>query len=168
MAEQESEKEIEEEIKAESFSFPPGSSQTALQKYHSARQKRERVDVTPSPPSAPAQIDDWKVTLADRITKERCSRRIQAGGAFRKPYINLPEEWVLWWYSNYKDKKDIAPIVDLEFSADKTRITIEKRGPAEGMKKSIYDDDIPEVFPADSDEEAEALEREKEEKSRGF
>jgi len=165
MAEQQSEKQIEEEIKPESFSLPPGSSQKTLTKYHAAR--RKQIDVTPSPPAAPTILGDWKVTLADRITKERCSRRIQAGGAFRKPYINLPEVWVLWWYSNYKDKKDITPIVDLEFSADKSTITIRKRPPAVGMEKSIYDDDddrVPKVFPADSDEEAEALEQENQEK----
>jgi hypothetical protein len=164
MAEEESEKEIEEEIQ-ERFSFEPGSSQTALQKYHSAR--RKRIDVTPSPPAAPAQIgEQWKITLADRITKERCSRRIQVGGTFRKPYINLPEEWVLWWYSNFRDKKDIAPIVDLEFSADKNTITIRKRPPAEGMEKSIYDDDniVTEVHEIDSDKAAELDEIEREEK----
>ena len=161
-SENKSDKEFGIEGKRERFSFAPGSSQTALQKYQSAR--RKEIDVTPSPPAAPAILGgDWKVTLADRITKERCSRRIQAGGTYRKPYINLPEEWILWWYPNYRDRKDIAPIVDLEFSADKSMITIRKRPPAEGMEKSIYDDDhVPKVFPADSDEEAEALERERE------
>jgi hypothetical protein len=161
MAEQ-SENEIEEEVKIQEFSFMPGSSQKTLTKYHAAR--RKEIDVTPSPPAAPPQIGNWRIVLADKVTKERCSRRIQVGGTYRKPYINLPEEWILWWYSNFRDKKDIAPIVDLEFSADKSTIIIKKRPPAKGMERSIYadhDDDLLEVFPTDSDRAAELHEIEK-------
>jgi hypothetical protein len=170
MAEQ-TEKEIEEgfEIdgRKEKFSFMPGSSQKTLTKYHAAR--RKEIDVTPSPPAVPPRIGNWRIILADKVTKERCHRSIQAGGTYRKPYINLPEEWILWWYSNFRDKKDIAPLVDLEFSADKTTIIIRKRPPAEGMQKSIYDDDddderVPKIFAADSDAAQELFEQENQEK----
>jgi hypothetical protein len=166
MAEQKSKNKTEEEFeiegKKETFSLPPGSSRTALQNYQSAR--RKEIDVTPSPPSAPPILGDWRITLADRLTKERCSRRIQVAGHSRStPYVNLPEVWVLWWYSNYKDKKAIAPIVDLEFSEDKSEIRIRKRPPAEGMEKSIYDDhnNVPSIFAVDSDEYAARTEEEK-------
>ena len=164
MADQETENKSENEIQ-ERFNFKPGSSQTALQKYHAAQ--RKKIDVTPSPPASPPQIGDWRITLADKATKERCSRRIQVCGHNRNtPSINLPEAWILWWYSNYKDKKDVVPLVDLEFSADKSTITIRKRPPAKGMEKSIYDDDNnlrTEVFAADSDEYARKLEDEQQE-----
>jgi hypothetical protein len=160
MAEQ-SENEIEEEVKIQEFSFMPGSSQKTLTKYHAAR--RKEIDVTPSPPAVPPQIGNWRIVLADKVTKERCSRSIQLGGTYRKPYINLPEEWILWWYSNFRDKKDIAPLVDLEFSADKSTIIIKKRPPAKGMERSIYDDhnNVPSIFAVDSDEYAARTEEEK-------
>jgi hypothetical protein len=149
MAEQqETDKEIDMK-----FSFPPGSSQWPLDKYHAARRKIEIAEETLSARPDCAEV---KIGLSTEVFPVRIRRRIYRSGGKRKPTQSWPESWMLALGIDYKNKDNANDEIIAELSADRKTITIQKAPPSEGMRKPVNY----ELFEVDSDRAAELAELE--------
>jgi len=158
MPEQDQEK-TEKKIE-EKFAFAPGSSQTALDRYHA--QRRKQAEYYPTNPS----YRDYDPSKAPRISlvteqfPERSVRHVYRSGGKRKPTLTLPADWAIAMGIDYINPKNGNNTVLAEFSADKESIVIRRMRPPIEMSQPVdY-----ELFAVDSDAEAQAAEEENDRK----
>jgi hypothetical protein len=157
MAEQ-TEKEIEEEIKPEDFSFPPGSSVTAFEKNVNApRRKAPKYGVYPtltSEAAFPGSENDpafgIRIGLSDQAFAERCHRKVCGCGTYRQPYVRLPPPWLESMGVDWKHKENGHDDLTLEISEDRQEIRIRKTPAPPTMQKNVH----ARIFEVDSDEGA--------------
>jgi hypothetical protein len=164
----EAEQQEPEKTEEEKFSFPPGSSLTALE-------RERRSSPTPEPeyypsPTAPAynpaDYDNSrvKISLATEVCAERSVRHVFRSGAKRKPTLTLPQDWADAMSLDLANKDNGHDILMAELSADRTEIRLKKMEPPPGMRAPVTDAPVTAVdnilVPVDSDAAAQAAEAE--------
>jgi hypothetical protein len=154
MAEQEAEKKVDEEVKEQRFSFPPGSSQKSIERNINARRRKAPIDgVTPTLTSPAAFPENYgiKIVRADEIFPERCHRKVYPSGAKRKPHVGFPESWMNSLGVDWMHKENGNDDVTLEISEDRQEIRIRKTPAPPTMQENVD----ARIFAADSDAAAE-------------
>ncbi len=147
---------IQDASPTEQFSFPPGSSTSALQEYHNAR-RRKRIEDNIFD-NAP-RFSPGKIVTQDEIFAIRRSRKVFRSGAFRRPTIVLPEFMLECLGIDWKHKDNARDILVVELSADRSKITLFAPGSREAQESV----DARVFMTTDSDEYA-RTEEEKEER----
>jgi hypothetical protein len=158
MAEEQTENEIDDEIKAEDFSFPPGSSVTAFEKnVNVPRRKAPKYGVYPTLTSKAAfpGSDEpnygVRIGLSDQAFVERCHRKVCGCGTYLQPYVRLPPPWLESMGVDWRHKENGHDDLTLELSEDRQEIRIRKTPAPPTMQKNVH----ARIFEADSDAAAE-------------